>query len=229
MADGRKSQDSEERGTDARRPSLHGHAGRAPGADARSEAGRGASGHGPSAGGKRPAADAAALDELSDRVARLESELADVAAERDAYLDHLRRLQAEFDNYRKRVRRDEEALRKRAGEDVVEALLPVIDNMQRACEAAEHHDEGKVVEGVEMVTGQICSLLGTHGLQEIEAATGDRFDPTVHDAIMAQPSADVPEGHIAAVSQRGYMLHDKLLRPARVVVSSGPPIDEGGA
>jgi len=229
MADGRKKQSREEHGTDAGWRSSQRHAGGAPGADSRSGAGRTASGHESPAGGKQPAADAAALDELSDRVAGLESELADMAAERDAYLDHLRRLQAEFDNYRKRVRRDEEALRKRAGEDVVEALLPVIDNMQRACEAAEHHDEGKVVEGVEMVTGQICSLLGTHGLQEIEAAAGDRFDPTVHDAIMAQPSADVPEGHIAAVSQRGYMLHDKLLRPARVVVSSGPPSDEGGA
>lgn len=164
--------------------------------------------------------------ELSDHVAALESQVAETAAERDAYLDHLRRLQAEFDNYRKRVRREEEALRKRAGEDVVEALLPVIDNMQRACEAAEHHDEGRVVEGVEMVTGQICSLLGTHGLREIPAAVGEAFDPTVHDAVLTQPSAAVAEGHITAVSQRGYMLHEKLLRPARVVVSSGPPNEE---
>jgi len=160
---------------------------------------------------------------LADRVDELETQLADAQAERDSYVEHLQRLQAEFDNYRKRVRREEEALRLRAGEDVVEALLPVIDNMQRACEAAAVHDEGKVAEGVERVTGQFCDLLAARGLEEIATEVGDPFDPTVHEAVMAQPSGDVAEGHIVAVPQRGYRLHDRLLRAARVVVSSGPP------
>jgi len=175
------------------------------------------------AGGEAAEAATAATEEPSDRIAQLESALAEAETERETYLDNLRRLQAEFDNYRKRVRRDEEMLRKCAGEDVVEALLPVVDNMQRACEAAEHHDEGQVVEGVERVTDQMCSLLGQHGLEEIAAAPGDPFDPTTQEAVMAQPSDEIEEGHIIAVTQRGYMLHDKLLRAARVVVSSGPP------
>lgn len=170
---------------------------------------------------RRGAAKAPRVDELEDRVAGLESQLEEAAAERDSYLDHLRRLQAEFDNFRKRTRREEERLRVCAAEDVVESLLPVIDNMRRACDAAEHHEEGKVVEGVEMVTGQLCSLLGAQGLQEVATQPGDVFDPTVHEAVMAQPSSDVPEGHIVAVTERGYMLHDRLLRAAKVVVSSG--------
>lgn len=192
--------------------------------------------HGTQAGGdaKRHSKEAAAAASeapaavgIEDRVAELEAQLAEAQTERDAYLDHLRRLQAEFDNYRKRVRRDEEALRVRASEDVVEALLPVIDNMQRACEAAAVHDEGQVAAGVERVTGQLYDLLAARGLEEIAAEPGDPFDPTVQEAVMAQPSADVPEGHIVAVTQRGYRLHDRLLRAARVVVSSGPPA--GGA
>jgi molecular chaperone GrpE len=188
--------------------------------------------HGPHAGGgaQHPRAKAAAgaspssaAAKYAEAVAELEDRLAGTEAERDAYLDHLQRLQAEFDNYRKRVRRDEEALRVRAAEDVVEALLPVIDNMQRACEAAAVHDEGQVAAGVERVTGQLYDLLAARGLEEVATAPGDPFDPTVHEAVMAQPSADIDEGHVVVVTQRGYRLHDRLLRAARVVVSSGPP------
>jgi molecular chaperone GrpE len=160
---------------------------------------------------------------LAERVAELESQLVVLEDERDTYLDHLRRLQAEFDNYRKRVRREEESLRVRAAEDVLEALLPVLDNMQRACKAAEVHDEGQVAAGVELVTGQLYDLLAARGIEEIGTAPGDPFDPTVHEAVMAQPSQEVPDGHVVAVTQRGYRLHDRMLRAARVVVSSGPP------
>ena len=152
----------------------------------------------------------------------LEAELARVAAERDTYLDHLRRLKAEFENYRKRMQRESDLLRKLAAEDVITALLPVIDNMYRACSAAERHDEGQVVEGVERVTGQLVALLSSQGLQELPVGAGDPFDPTVHEAVMMQPTADHDEGTIVAVLERGYMLHDKLLRPARVIVASRP-------
>lgn len=162
-------------------------------------------------GQPQPAADATSL----------EAELARVSAERDAYLEHLKRLQAEFENYRKRVQRDAAQQRKLAAEDVVASLLPVIDNMYRACHAAQVHDEGQVIEGVEMVTGQFVDLLGGQGLEEIPTAPGDPFDPTVHEAVLAQPSEEFPEGAIVSVLSRGYRLHDKLLRPARVVVSSG--------
>jgi molecular chaperone GrpE len=199
MTDGRKAHEKRDHGAHAGGGAQHPRAKAAPGAS-------------PSSAAK-----------YAEAVTELENKLAEAEAERDAYLDHLQRLQAEFDNYRKRVRRDEEALRVRAAEDVVEALLPVIDNMQRACEAAAVHDEGQVAAGVERVTGQLVDLLAARGLEEVATEPGDPFDPTMHEAVMAQPSADIDEGHIVAVTQRGYRLHDRLLRAARVVVSSGPP------
>jgi len=146
-------------------------------------------------------------------------ELRAVTTERDEYLDHLQRLKAEFENYRRRVQRDSEALVLRAGEGVIESLLPVVDNMQRALEAAEKHEEGQLIKGVELVAGQLRSVLEGHGLDEVPAAPGVPFDPTVHEAVLAQTSADHPEGVIVAVLEPGYLLHGRLLRPARVIVA----------
>jgi molecular chaperone GrpE len=141
-------------------------------------------------------------------------------AERDQYLDHLRRLQAEFDNYRKRVQRDSEALVLRAGEGLIESLLPVLDNLQRTLEAAAQHEEGQLIKGVELVCGQLHALLEGQGLAEVAAAPGLPFDPTVHEALVAQDSAEHPAGAIVAVIAPGYLLHGRLLRPARVIVAS---------
>jgi molecular chaperone GrpE len=139
--------------------------------------------------------------------------------ERDQYLDHLQRLKAEFENYRKRVQRDNEALVLRAGEGVIESLLPVVDNMQRALESAQRHEEGQLIEGVEIVAGQLRSVLEGHGLAEVPAEPGLPFDPNVHEAVVAQESADYPEGMIVAVLEPGYLLHGRLLRPTRVIVA----------
>ena len=138
----------------------------------------------------------------------------------DRYLDQLRRIKAEFDNYRRRVRRDSEAAALRAGEGVIESLLPVLDNLQRALEAPACHEDGRVVEGIEAVTAQLRSILAGHGLEEVPAAPGLPFDPTVHEAILAQESARYAEGAISAVLEPGYLLHGRLLRPARVIVAS---------
>jgi molecular chaperone GrpE len=146
--------------------------------------------------------------------------LAETAAQRDEYLRHLQRLQAEFDNYRKRVQRDNEALVKRASEGVVESLLPVIDNMERALVAAEEHEADALVEGVELVAGQFRAVLDSHGLEEVPADPGVPFDPTVHEAVLAQPSEAFPEGTITQVLERGYLLHGRLLRPTKVIVAS---------
>ncbi len=142
-----------------------------------------------------------------------------VSTERDQYLDHLQRLKAEFENYRKRVQRDNEAVVARAGERVIESLLPVVDNLQRALEAAARHEEGQVIEGIEVVTGQLRSVLAGHGLEEVPAAAGLPFDPTVHEAVVAQEHDDYPEGAIIAVLEPGYLLHGRLLRPSRVIVA----------
>jgi len=148
-----------------------------------------------------------------------DDETARLAAERDDYLDHLRRLQAEFENYRKRVRRESDELRLRASEDVVESLLPVVDNMGRALEAAAQHEEGQLIAGLQLVAGQLHEALAAHGLAEVPTAPGDPFDPTVHEAVMTQPSDDHDEGAVLQVLERGYVLHGRLLRPAKVVVA----------
>jgi len=147
-------------------------------------------------------------------------EIAAVMRERDDYLDHLRRLKAEFDNYRKRVQRDHEDLRLRAAETVVESLLPVMDNLSRALEAGDTHEEGRLLAGLELVSGQLRGTLEGHGLEEIAVEPGVLFDPTVHEAIMAQPSPDHSEGTVTQVLERGYLLHGRLLRPAKVIVAS---------
>ena len=153
-------------------------------------------------------------------VSALDDEMAAVAAERDQYLDHLRRLQAEFDNYRKRVQRDSEELRLRAAEAVVVSLLPVGDNMGRALDAAARHEEGQLIAGLELVAGQLRGALEGHGLDEVEVDAGTLFDPTVHEAVLTQPSDKYDEGTVLQVLERGYLLHGSLLRPARVIVAS---------
>ena len=147
-------------------------------------------------------------------------ELAAVARERDDYLDHLRRLKAEFDNYRKRVQRDNEELRLRAAETVVESLLPVMDNMSRALEAGDKHGEGQLMDGFGLVSDQLRGTLAGHGLEEIDVVPGTSFDPEYHEAIMTQDSPDHDEGTVVQVLERGYLLHGKLLRPAKVIVAS---------
>lgn len=147
-------------------------------------------------------------------------ELAAVARERDEYLDHCRRIQAEFDNYRKRTQRDNEALRLRAAEAVVESLLPVMDNLGRALEAGEQHEEGQLLAGLTLVADQFHGTLAGHGLEEIAVEPGTVFDPEYHEAILTQPSSDYAEGEVVQVLERGYLLHGKLLRPTKVIVAS---------
>jgi molecular chaperone GrpE len=144
-------------------------------------------------------------------------DLADVTRERDEYLDSLRRLKAEFENYRKRAARDQESLVARAHERLVKELLPVLDDLARALEAAERHEEAQLEEGVRLVHRQLASTLVKEGLAEI--ATEGAFDPNVHEALLSQPS-DEPEGSVIEVIQKGYTLGDRVLRPARVVVAS---------
>jgi molecular chaperone GrpE len=145
-------------------------------------------------------------------------DLAACAAERDQYLDHLQRLKAEFENYRKRVERDTEAQRLRAAEGVVVSLLPVMDNMQRALEAAERHEAGQLIEGVEIVAAQFRSVLSSHGLEELVVEQGAPFDPNLHEAVVTQPSSEIEEGCVLRVLENGYTLHGRLLRPAKVIV-----------
>jgi molecular chaperone GrpE len=144
--------------------------------------------------------------------------LEEVTRERDEYLDTLQRLKAEFDNYRKRVARDQQELAARAHERLVSQLVPVLDDLERALEAASEHEEAKLEEGVRLVHRSLADALGKEGLAEI--ATDGKFDPHTQEALLAQPS-DEAEGTVIQVLQKGYTLGDRVLRPARVVVSAG--------
>ena len=153
------------------------------------------------------------------------AQVAAAEARADEHLKDLQRLAAEFDNYRKRVVRDQELSAARAKERVVKDLLPVVDDLERALEAAEQHEEAKLEEGVRLVQRALQDVLRRQGLEEIE--TGGRFDPHIHEALLAQPS-DQEEGSVIQVAQKGYRLGDLVLRPARVVVSAGPDQETNG-
>lgn len=170
----------------------------------------------------KPVVSQPAPDEASPQAeaeAPFTDDLAAALAARNDYLAQMQRLQAEFDNYRKRVLRDNEAMVLRAGEGVVESLLPVSDNMERALEAAGRHEPEQVVEGVHLVAGQLRAVLESHGLEDVPAEPGLPFDPTLHEAVLVQAHDDLPEGSIVRVLERGYLLHGRLLRPAKVIVS----------
>ena len=141
-----------------------------------------------------------------------------VRRERDEYLDALQRLKAEFDNYRKRAQREQGDLIARASERLVKQLLPVVDDLERALEAAGAHEGEKLEEGVRLVHRALADALAREGLVEVE--TEGAFDPHTQEALLTQPS-EAPEGDVIQVLQKGYRLGDRVLRPARVVVSAG--------
>ena len=145
-------------------------------------------------------------------------ELEALAKEREELLNTLQRLQAEFDNYRKRAARDQQSLVTRAHERLVKELLPVLDDLERALEAAEAHEEAKLEEGVALVTRSLADVLRKEGLEELP--TDGKFDPHVHEALLSQPS-EPEEGSVIEVLQKGYRLGDRVIRPARVVISRG--------
>ena len=146
-----------------------------------------------------------------------DEQLVELERERDEYLDSLQRLKAEFDNFRKRTAREHESLVERAHERLVKELLPVLDDLERALEAAAQHEEAKLEEGVRLVHRSLADVLAREGLAEI--GTDGEFDPHVHEALLAQAVEDAEPGSVVQVLQKGYRLGDRVLRPARVVVA----------
>lgn len=147
----------------------------------------------------------------------LEDRLQALEAERDEYLGDLQRVAAEFENYRKRAAREQADFATRATERLVKELLPVLDDLERALEAAAAHEEAKLEEGVQLVQRALAAALKREGLVEI-AADG-AFDPHVHEALLSQPAEDAEPGTVLQVLQKGYRLGDRVLRPARVIVA----------
>ena len=140
-----------------------------------------------------------------------------LARQRDEYLDLLQRAKADFENYRKRALRDQERLVAHAHERLVKELLPILDDLERALEAAERHEEAALVDGVKLVQKSLRGALEKEGLAEIE--TEGAFDPHVHEAVLAKPGNGAEPGSVLEVMQRGYRIGDRVVRPARVIVA----------
>ena len=162
---------------------------------------------------EEPAAEAA--EEIEDAIA---ADLDKARTEAALYLDDLRRLQADFDNYRKRTLREQTARTASASQALVARLLPVLDNFELAVSAAEQsRDFDRMLKGVEMVLGALREVLEGEGLVKIEAE-GKPFDPERHEAVIAVEQEDAEPGTILDIVRAGYELGGKVLRPAMVKV-----------
>ncbi len=134
--------------------------------------------------------------------------------------DRLLRLTAESGNYRKRAVREKDEARQFANQSLIEKLLPVMDNFQMALDAAQDADPA-VRDGVEMILGQLKGALEESGVEEVDAL-GQVFDPELHEAVSQQETTDTEEGIVVQQLRRGYRLHERLVRPASVVVAKAP-------
>jgi molecular chaperone GrpE len=151
-----------------------------------------------------------------------EDPMAGLQADLDRFRDLALRSQADFENYKKRSAREKEEAIKYANSSLLERLVGIIDNFELGLAAAkEQSADSPIYSGMVLVQKQLSDLLAESGLQPIEAE-GRTFDPNVHEAIAHEPSEQFPEGIVLRQTRRGYRLKDRLLRPAKVVVSSGP-------
>jgi molecular chaperone GrpE len=158
----------------------------------------------------------------TDDVETLRGELA-------ALQERMVRLQADFDNFRRRALKEREEAHQYGHENLVKDLLATVDNLDRAIEHARKSAGGdfeSMLQGVELVQRELLGVLGNHGLSEIEAGNG-AFDPNVHEAMAQKEDDSVPANTVIEVFQKGYRLRDRLLRPARVVVSRTSDGGEG--
>jgi molecular chaperone GrpE len=156
------------------------------------------------------------LEDLESLRAKLQT----AEQKRDEYLDLAKRTQADFENYQKRLKRDLTEERRFAQAPLASDLLAALDNLERATAAAQQAGEtGPLVQGVAMVHTQLLDVLRRHGVTRIEAL-GQPFDPNQHQAVMQQPSKQHPPMTVVQVLEPGYLIHERVLRPARVAVST---------
>lgn len=156
----------------------------------------------------------ATIETLRAEIARLEQALAE---EHDRHL----RAVAELQNYRKRVAREQQERARYASQDVLEQILPVMDNLQRVLEHEAEAGSEEFARGVRLVVEEFFRVLERLGVSVIECE-GQQFDPMLHEAVAQVETEDAPAGTVVAVDTPGYRLHDRCLRPARVVVATGP-------
>lgn len=157
-----------------------------------------------------------------------EDPLVQLGAERDELQDKVLRLAADLDNYKKRSEREKAEFLRRANERLLADLLPVVDNLERAIEAAQEAADQAVCQGLQMTLAEMLKVLERHGLSKVEAL-GQPFDPEFHEAVMQQEDPEAEENTVLSQLQTGYLHEGRLLRPAMVVVSKRPDSDQESA
>ncbi len=169
-------------------------------------------------------AEADAYDDDQDDISVEADELEAVKAERDSFRDKFMRALADAENSRKRADKQRREAEQYGGAKLSRDMLPVYDNMKRAVEAmGEKTDENAALhEGIELTMRELLNVFRKHGLEVIAPAVGDKFDPNQHEAMFEAPVPGTKSGEIIQVSAEGFWLHDRLLRPAQVGVSSNP-------
>ena len=164
-----------------------------------------------------------------DAVEDIETRLEKAEEEAKENYDRFLRVSAEFDNYKKRTSREMSEFRKYANESLIKELLSVVDNMERAIVSAnsEENAGNGIIEGVDLTVKEILRMFDKYYVKPIQAV-GEPFDPAFHQAVMQEESEDQPENTVLSELQKGYMIHDRLLRPAMVVVSKQKSEKTGG-
>jgi molecular chaperone GrpE len=156
-----------------------------------------------------------------NEVEALKARLQAAEQQRDEYLALVKQTRADFENYQKRAQRDLATERRYAQTPLAGDLLPALDNLERAIASSQASDNSSLTQGVALVHNQLLDVLRRHGVKRIEAQ-GQPFDPNLHQAVMQQPSSDHPPQTVLQVLEPGYMIHERVLRPARVIVSTAP-------
>ena len=175
---------------------------------------------------KKPVSDEDLIDiDSPEALEEPDEAMVDLQAERDDFKDKFMRALADAENTRKRAERDRREAERYGGTRLARDLLPVFDNMRRALKSVpeETREETKaLIEGVELTMRELISVFKKHGIEPISPEVGDKFDPQLHEAMFEAPLPGTQAGDIIDVSADGFILHDRLLRPAKVGVSSTP-------
>ncbi len=169
-------------------------------------------------------AEAEAYEIDEEEIDAEEAELEALKAERDALKDKFMRALADAENSRKRADKQRREAEMYGGQKLARDMLPVYDNMKRALEAAGDKNEQNeaLIEGIELTMRELVNTFRKHGIEPIAPEVGDRFDPNLHEAMFEAPVPGTKAGDIIQVSAEGFMISDRLLRPAQVGVSSNP-------
>jgi molecular chaperone GrpE len=168
---------------------------------------------------ENPAVQSQASSPALDDMESLRNRLQDAEHQRDEYLALLQRTRADFENYQKRNQRDLAEERRYAHAPFARELLPVLDSLQRALELSrQENEDGSLIRGLMVAQSQLSDVLKRFGITSIDPV-GERFDPNLHEAMLQEPSTTAAPGTVIRVLEPGYRLHERVLRPAKVVVA----------